>query len=71
MQPQPPISRSLDMLIEKGKSPDHKVIDWQTQSHDQATQLSMIFKPLLRLRTLTFVDGYMAFPQLGRFSQQT
>jgi amidase len=39
--PQPPISRGLDILIKKIESLGHKVVEWQPPSHQAALSLSV------------------------------
>jgi amidase len=41
VQPQPPISRGLDILVEQVKTLGHKVVNWQPPSHEEANQLSV------------------------------
>lgn len=41
VQPQPPISRGLDVLVEKLEKLGHKAIDWESPSHQEANELSV------------------------------
>lgn len=43
--PQPPVSRAVDMLVEKVESLGHKVVEWQPPSHAEATRVVVSIFP--------------------------
>lgn len=61
VQPQPPISRGLDILIEQVKNLGHKVVNWQPPSHEETNQLSVssVLNKLRAVNSRSWLHGYL------------